>query len=134
MIILLDSNIWVSLAINGELELIATLIKRGHHIVTCQQLVFELIDVLSRPKFKKYFSGNFVDEFVKFHQASTSTLLVTEIESIVSDKNDDYLFALCKVSRADIFVTGDKLLLNVKTYGETNIVSFSEFKRMNLEL
>jgi putative PIN family toxin of toxin-antitoxin system len=134
MIVLLDSNIWVSLAINGELELIAKLKKDGYQIVSCQQLAFELIDVLSRPKFKKYFSGNYVEEFIKFHQLSTETLQVTNIESVVSDKDDDYLFALCKVSRANFFVTGDKLLLSVKHYGETTILSLSDFKRINDEL
>ncbi len=134
MIILFDSNIWVSIAINGELEFIANLIKKGHHIVTCQQLVFELIDVLSRPKFKKYFSGNYVNEFIKFHQSSTESLQLMDIEPIVSDKNDDYLFALCKVSLANFFVTGDKLLLKVQTYNETIILSLSDFKRINNEL
>jgi putative PIN family toxin of toxin-antitoxin system len=131
MIVLLDSNIWVSLAINGELEFISQLVKRGHQIVTCQQLVFELLDVLGRKKFKKYFPHNYVEDFIKFHQSSTIILQLANIEPVVSDKKDDYLFALCKVAKANFFVTGDKLLLAVEKYGETSVVSLTEFKNLN---
>ncbi|MDB5132134.1 MAG: hypothetical protein JWR02_1883 [Mucilaginibacter sp.] len=61
MTVVLDTNIWVSLALNRQLEFIANLHKNGTIIVSCENLVNELIDVLLRPKFHKNFPKNYVE-------------------------------------------------------------------------
>ena len=104
MIVVLDSNIWVSLAINQQLELIASLNKNGTTIASCKNLLDELIDVLIRPKFEKYFTKSYVERLVHLHQFVTTTFKLTEIENVVTDEKDNYLFALCKISKADYFI------------------------------
>lgn len=59
---------------------------------------------------------------------TTTEYEITTIEAVVSDPKDDYLFALCKLTNADYLITGDKLLLNEKEYGQTRIISFADFK------
>ena len=130
MVVLLDSNIWVSIAINRQLDFIASLHKKNITIVTCKNLVDELIDVLLRPKFKKHFAKNYVEKFIQFHQLSSDIHEVTDIVQVVSDAKDNYLFALCKIAHADYFVTGDKLLLTVGKYYQTSIITLAEFRNL----
>ena len=130
MIVVIDSNIWVSLAINQQLELIASLHKNGATIVSCKNLLDELLDVLFRPKFKKYFTKTYIEKLVHLHQFVTTAFNITEIENVVSDEKDNYLFALCKISNADYFITGYKLLLTVKNYHKTAIITLTDFKNV----
>lgn len=130
MTFLLDCNIWVTLAINSDLSLIENLVQKGHNLVTCDNLIFELTDVLSRPKFNKYFIGNYLDSFIRYHQTVAKHFHLGQIERVVADKKDDYLFALCKVSNADYMVTGDKLLLNQEKFGIAKMVTLYELRQI----
>jgi putative PIN family toxin of toxin-antitoxin system len=68
MTIVLDTNIWISLALNRQLDFIAGLHTNGTIIVSCDNLVNELTDVLLRPKFHKKFAKSYVENFIHFHQ------------------------------------------------------------------
>jgi predicted nucleic acid-binding protein len=49
---------------------------------------------------------------------------------VVTDEKDNYLFALCRISNADYFITGDKLLLAVNEYYKTSILNLADFKNI----
>jgi predicted nucleic acid-binding protein len=63
-----------------------------------------------------------------FHHSITQTYILQDIVSVVPDEKDNYLFALCAISNADYFVTGDKLLLDVDTYKHTKVITLADFK------
>ena len=128
MIVVLDSNVWISSAINQDLSFLTSLQKKKITIVSCGELIDELKNVLSRSKFKKYFTGDYADKFLQFHNLISATFQINEIEIVVSDEKDNYLFALCKVSKANYLITGDRLLLAVKSYQKTSVISLTEFK------
>ena len=128
MVVVLDCNIWISLALNQQLDLISNLQEKKITIAACDNLQAELTDVLSRPKFRKYFPQTYVSKFIQFYKLNTKNFKLAKIESVVSDPKDDYLFALCKISNTDYFITGDKLLLDIPTYENTIITTLSEFK------
>ncbi len=133
MTVILDSNIWISFALNQQLEFIASFRKKGNQIISCKNLLDELTNVLRRPKFKKNFSNAYIETFIQFHRLITTVIEPTDIKPVVADPKDDYLFALCKISKADYFVTGDKLLLTVNQYDLTRVITLADFKNM-LEL
>ncbi|MGY4535700.1 putative PIN family toxin of toxin-antitoxin system [Mucilaginibacter sp. UYNi724] len=56
MIVVLDCNIWLSLAISRQTAFLYKLYKNNIQIATCEGLFNEISDVLSRSKFKKYFN------------------------------------------------------------------------------
>jgi putative PIN family toxin of toxin-antitoxin system len=56
MIVVLDCNIWVSLAINSQIDFIADLSDNGIIIATCTTLRNEITDVLRRPSLSKFIS------------------------------------------------------------------------------
>jgi predicted nucleic acid-binding protein len=53
---------------------------------------------------------------------------IKNIEQICRDPKDDFLLALCKESRADYLVTGDKALLEIGKYAKTEILTLTRFK------
>ncbi|MDB5001794.1 MAG: putative toxin-antitoxin system toxin component, family [Mucilaginibacter sp.] len=128
MIIVLDTNIWISLALNQQLDFIEILNSKEIVIASCDQLLDELVTVLLRPKFRKYFSNNHIEDLVHFHELTTILFKVSNITQVVTDEKDNYLFALCKSAKADYFITGDKLLLNVDKYDNSSIITLSTFK------
>jgi putative PIN family toxin of toxin-antitoxin system len=93
-------------------------------------LLDELITVLLRPKFRKYFSKDYIEELIHFHELTTTFFEVNKITEVVADEKDNYLFALCKSAKADYFITGDKLLLNVDKYDNSSIITLSTFKTL----
>src|SRR6202012_3616473 len=128
MIIVFDSNIWVTHAINRQLIYIQALHQEGILLASCNDLLNELISVLLRPKFEKYFTKTYLKQFFELYLAITTNFEISDIEHVVTDEKDNYLFALCKASKADYFVTGDKLLLEVNTYYQTSVKSLADFK------
>ncbi|WDZ99374.1 putative toxin-antitoxin system toxin component, PIN family [Mucilaginibacter sp. SJ] len=130
MIVVLDCNIWISLALNQQLDFISSLQKNKITIATCKNLQEELTNVLLRPKFRKYFSQSYTSQFLQFYKLVTKDFELANIENVVSDPKDDYLFALCQISNADYFVTGDKLLLEIPIHGKTIVATLADFKRI----
>jgi putative PIN family toxin of toxin-antitoxin system len=130
MVVVLDCNIWISLALTQQLEFISSLQKNRITIAACKNLQDELVDVLLRPKFKKYFSKAYVEQLIQFYKLTTNSFEIIKINKVVTDEKDNYLFALCEVSNADYFITGDKLLLEVVKYQNTNITTLANFKTL----
>jgi len=131
MLVVLDCNIWLSLALNQQITYLDHLINTQNiTIVTCRELINELTEVSSRSKFRKYFTIEYAEELIFFHQAVSRLLKLNDIPNIVIDQKDNYLFALCEVSNADYFITGDKLLLEVGSYKRTSIITLAEFKNL----
>ncbi|GGH20668.1 putative toxin-antitoxin system toxin component, PIN family [Mucilaginibacter phyllosphaerae] len=127
MVVVIDCNIWITLALNRQANLIATFQENDITVATCQQLLRELLDVITRPKFERYFSKAYIDKFFQVYNLNTVTFSLKQIDDVVADKKDNYLFAL---SKADYFVKGDKLLLQVNKYENTSVISFAEFKML----
>jgi putative PIN family toxin of toxin-antitoxin system len=128
MIVVLDCNIWISLTINGQIDLIADLSDNGVLIASCTNLKHEIFTVLKRPKFARFISNAGVDKVIDFHDLITTSYRLAKIVRVTDDPKDDYLFALCAKCKADYLVTGDKLLLDVIKYKYTNVVSLAQFR------
>jgi putative PIN family toxin of toxin-antitoxin system len=129
MVVVFDTNIWISLAINKQLDFFPPLYNKNITIASCEEMINELIIVLSRSKFSKYFSESYIEKFIKFHQSITIHYKLPAIESVVTDEKDNYLFALCKITNAHFFITGDKLLLNIDKYHNTSVITLTDFKK-----
>jgi hypothetical protein len=130
MVIVLDCNIWIRLALNRQLDLIADLSDSFVDIASCSELRAELTDVLSRPKFTKFIPDDYAEKIAEFHDLVTRTFETEPIDKVVTDEKDNYLFSLCRQSGAEYLVTGDKLLLKVIRYNETKVVTLALFKRI----
>jgi putative PIN family toxin of toxin-antitoxin system len=128
MILVLDNNIWISLVINRQMDLLIRIKEAGIEIATCFILRSEMTDVLSRPKVMKLVDPELINQIILLHDRITKSYNFTEIEDVVADQKDNYLFALCLAAHAGYLVTGDKLLLNEAGYKNTKVISLSALK------
>lgn len=128
MVVVLDCNIWITLIINKKLDFIVQLAESGIRIASCPALKNEITDVLLRPKLKKFIAAESVEEVAGLHDLITKPYKINLIPNVVQDEKDNYLFALCAQSKADYLITGDKLLLEVKAYKKTKVITLATFK------
>ncbi|PIP67336.1 MAG: putative toxin-antitoxin system toxin component, PIN family [Parcubacteria group bacterium CG11_big_fil_rev_8_21_14_0_20_41_14] len=132
MRVVFDTNILISaLLFKGKLEILHHFIKQGI-CVPCFTLstLDEFKDVISRDKFKENLDeyGYNPDDVVKSIQNKGLIYTEQEIEKVIhQDPKDDKFLACAVVSQACFIVSGDKHLLDLKSYNNILIVSPSEF-------
>ncbi|MBD1367412.1 putative toxin-antitoxin system toxin component, PIN family [Mucilaginibacter sp. ZT4R22] len=120
----------MTLAISRKLSLLYSLKKHQINTAGCTELFNEISEVSQRKKFKKYFNRLDIEQLFQIYFTFTLNFELSEIESIVSDQKDNYLFALCDASKADYLVTGDKLLLDVMKHKSTEVITLAKFRQM----
>lgn len=100
--IIVDTNLWISFLIGKKLSCLLELISNGNiELVVSQELLDEIADVASRPKFRKYFSKEHFDMLWEFVTQETLYYKIDNISSRCRDPKDDYLLELALVSGAD---------------------------------
>ena len=126
--VIIDTNLWISFLIGKELHYLKDLIVNEQiKLIISDQLLEELKLVTTRAKLKKFFNPEKVDELVSLLTFISFKVKVTKIEQVCRDPKDDFILALAKKAKADFLVTGDKDLLELKSYGQTEILSLKEF-------
>ena len=126
--IILDTNLWISFLISKKFSQIDELIeKRRIILIFSNELLEEFIDVVSRPKFKKYFSKKDVEKILEYFDQFGELVKVKSDFKICRDEKDNFLLNLSVDSKADYLITGDKDLLILEKIGNTKILIFSEF-------
>ena len=90
-------------------------------------MIEEFLTVINRPKFKKYFDKSDIEKVIDLFDVYGEISDVTSNIDLCRDKKDNFLLALAKDAHADYLVTGDKDLLQLKSFGATKIVLISEY-------
>lgn len=126
--IILDTNLWISFLISKDLAKLDSEIFSGKAVlVFSQELLNEFISVVSRPKFKKYFSE---EEIVEILHIIDQKATLFEVKSDINkcrDKKDNFLLSLAVDSKADFLITGDNDLLELKEIEKTKIVTMNQY-------
>lgn len=96
-------------------RLLTMWLEGAFEVVASPKLLTELITVLHRPKFRRYFSEEEAEAYV----ATLTRLAIVvrdpgEAPPITDDPNDDYLFALGNAALVDVIVSGDAHLTKLK--------------------
>lgn len=86
----------------------------------------EILDVISREKFKTIFSAQDIVEGMNFFDKICEFVSTKKEFKGSPDINDDFLFDLALQSNTSIIVTGDKKLLSFEVKN-IRIITFSEF-------
>lgn len=109
----------------------STFYTRNARILFSVELIRELEATMLKPKLKDYFKEeslqemwNVLDSFVDFVKVKTKV-------SVCRDPKDDFLLALAIDGKADYLITGDKDLLTLESFENTQIVTLSEFIEKN---
>ena len=127
--LVVDVNVLVSSFMGGELAGLSSMLADDRfQVFTSNEQLAELLDVVERPKFRKYFTLTEAREFfADFCLVSESTTVPTPIQKICRDPKDDYLLLMAKKGKAEVLVTGDKDLLVMERYKDTAIMNAKTF-------
>lgn len=126
--IILDTNLWISFLISKNFIQIDELIENRRLIlIFSNELIEEFIAVVSRPKFKTYFSKKDIEKFLVYFEQFGELVEVKSDLKICRDEKDNFLLNLSVDSKADYLITGDKDLLILDKIANTKILTLSEF-------
>lgn len=129
--IIIDTNIWISFLIGKHL---LGLHKYIHHekikVFLCREQLFELVEVLNRPKLKKFFSSDQVSDFFDLLDEVAQLIEIREYVEICRDPKDNFLLSVSIAAKADFLITGDEDLLIIKHINNTQIISYTDFETL----
>jgi uncharacterized protein len=126
--IIIDTNLWISFLITKDFNKLDEIIfSRNGIIVFSQELLDEFIEVARRPKFRRFFSVMDLEEILKtIGQYADFVKVQTKIEAC-RDPKDNFLLSLSIDGNVDYLLTGDQDLLDLIKFGETTILTISDF-------
>ena len=128
--VIFDTNVWISFLIGKRLQMIQEYIADGNiTIITTEQLLTEIKDVAKRPKLKKYFPQNKVNELIEFLEIIGTKKEIQPSITLCKDTKDNFLLDLIESSNAHVLVTGDKELLKLNPFKETHIITPKQFEQ-----
>lgn len=125
--IILDTNLWISFLISKNFTQIDELIEnRKITLIFSNELISEFLDVISRPKFEKYFSKIDIEKILIYFAQFGKMIKVKSDIKLCRDEKDNFLLNLSVDSKADFLITGDSDLLVLQKIERTKIITFSE--------
>lgn len=126
--IVLDTNIWIKFLITKDYSKLDRLLFSGQvTLLFSEELLAEFLEVTNRPKFKKYFPKSDVDAILETIDDVAKFVTVVSKTNVCRDTKDNFLLSLSKDGNADILITGDKDLLQLKKFGKTKILTITDF-------
>jgi len=76
---ILDTNLWISYLISNDIAQIDKLFERDELVlIFSQELLEEFIEVANRPKFRKYFKLEDIEELLELFDVYGETIAVTQ--------------------------------------------------------
>jgi len=129
--VIVDTNIWISFLIGKSLIGLVDYLNSGRiRIILSQFQIDELILVLTRPKFQKYFSSSNIIEFLELLEQVSDVIEITSDVKVCRDPKDNFLLSMAADGKADFLITGDLDLLELDSYQNTRIISYQVFEDM----
>ncbi len=107
----LDTNVWISYTINGELEWLAHYVLQNRLLIYASPLLLsEIKKVLQYAKVKKLLNNSVISYT---NVISAIVIMKEDVPATINspDPDDDYVFELAISNKAKAIVCGDKPLL-----------------------
>ena len=126
--LIIDTNLWVSFIISNKQSLLDQFLFTGDtRLLFSTELITEIRQTIIKPRLKKYFETNALEEMFSTFEPFIDLIEVVSIVTICRDPKDNFLLALAKDGKADYILTGDKDLLELKKFGRTKIKTITTF-------
>jgi uncharacterized protein len=125
--VIFDTNIWISFLIGKQFaSMKELLVMAAIQPIFSDQLLHELLTTTQKPKLQKYFQKDRVDNLMIFLGEIGEIIESKSIVFACRDSKDNYLLALAKDSNADFLITGDRDLLVLERFDQTQIVTYQD--------
>ena len=126
--LVVDTNLWISFLISDRQGKLDTLLFSDKiRFLFSDELLDEINRTITKPKLKKYFLPNAMEEMLLALESYIDLIKVRSQLSVCRDSKDNFLLALSKDGKADFLLTGDKDLLSLKKLGKTKIITITRF-------
>lgn len=126
--VIVDTNIWISFLIGKNLKGLQEYIdSQAIIIVTCKEQIQELAEVFKKPKIKKYFTAEQIENFFELLDESSVRVDLKTKTDLCRDLKDNYLISLAIDSNADFLITGDNDLIVLNKVENTSMIKFNDF-------
>ncbi|WP_051408569.1 MULTISPECIES: putative toxin-antitoxin system toxin component, PIN family [Sediminibacterium] len=96
-------------------------------ILFSTELLDEIAGTISKPKLKKYFTGNSLEEMLTTLEPFIELIEVKHNLNLCRDPKDNFLLNLAKSGKADYLLTGDNDLLAIERIGKCQIIKINSF-------
>lgn len=127
--IVVDTNVWIGFLIGKVLAgLSESIVNDKVQILFSEELFDELVTVLRRPKFERYFSHDDVAELVSLLRLKAEFVDIILNFNECRDPKDNFLLDLGVSGNADYLITGDEDLLSLNPFHGVRIVNFRMFQ------
>ena len=128
--LIIDTNLWISFIISNKLNLLDPLLFAGDtRLLFSTELITEIEETIIKPKLKKYFKTNALEEMFYAFEPFIDLVEVESIVTICRDPKDSFVLAHGKDGKADYLLTGDKDLLELKKFGKVKIQTIGTLLR-----
>jgi len=124
--VVIDTNVLVSAVIgDGKPRHLVLLLLEKHSVILSRQMLAELSDVITRDKFnvKNFQVNRFLSDLMRTAEIAKDNPLFKVIQE---DPDDDVILNVAYTGKADYIVTGDKHLLALKKFKQTEIVTIAQ--------
>ena len=128
--VVIDTNIWIGFLIGKALSGLSEALNDRIRILFSEELFDELVEVLQRPKFNKYFSQNDIMELISLIHLKTERIEIKERFEDCRDPKDNFLLDLCVSGNADYLITGDDDLLALNPFRGVEIINYRNFREI----
>ncbi len=107
MRVVIDTNIWISFLIGKSLAgLTDAIIANRVQVLFSDDLFSELLEVLQRPKLKKYFTSTAIEQLLALLYEKITWVNVVDEFTDCRDKKDNFLLNLLVSGHASYLITG----------------------------
>ncbi len=131
MRVVIDTNIWISYLIGSLLqEIDERIVLKEIKIVVSEELLKELAEVSSRPKFKNIFTSKRIKELFSLLDNYAIVIMPKQKVNVCRDKKDNFLLEIALEGKADYLVTGDEDLLILNPFHNIKILNPRDFGRI----
>ena len=126
--IIIDTNLWISFLITKNFKKLDEKIKaKKIRICFSLEAIDEFLTVADRPKFRRHFSKADIEQLIDIFDVYGEVVEVKSKVDLCRDRKDNFLLSLSRDSQANYLITGDKDLLDLKTFEGTKIIKMSDY-------
>jgi uncharacterized protein len=132
MRVVFDTNVFVSFALGSRAlaPLQTAWLAKQFTVLISSYLLTEVDNVLARNKFAAHVSQEDREELLSDIKALAEAVVVKQPFPEFRDPKDRYLLAMLRDGEADVLVTGDILLLELKEFEEKPILNPADFLKL----
>lgn len=126
--IILDTNLWISFILSKDYSQLDKIFKKDSiSLLFSDELLEEFLEVATRPKLRKYFPNESLDQLLHFIEKKAEFIIVQSKVTVCRDPKDNFLLELALDGKATHLITGDKDLLVLEDFGKTKILTINNY-------